>query len=188
MKSRFPLLDEPLALDLVNTRIRRDGTEVDLLDSPVALLAWLRAERGRLAWSGAIDVADLATVRALRDAIDRLLRARRGHVRPARADVDRVDHALASGPALAQLGWGATGPVLKPLPAPARRCMLLHTLARDALMLLTGPCADQVRECAHPDCRLQFVARNPRRQWCSDQLCGNRARVAKHYRRHHQAI
>lgn len=188
MKSCFPLLNEPLALDLVNTRIRRDGVEVDLLDSPAALAAWLRAEHKRVAWTGAIDAADLANVRTLRDAIDRLLRARRGHVRPARADVHRVNHALASGPALPQLGWGAAGPSLKSPPAPARRCVLLHALASDALTLLTGPCADQVRACAHPDCRLQFVARNPRRQWCSGRLCGNRARVATHYRRHHQAM
>lgn len=188
MKYRFPLLGEPLALDLVNTRIRRGGADVDLLDSPAALSAWLRAEHERVAWTGAIDAAGLANVRALRDAIDRLLRARRDHVRPARADVDRVNRTLAPGRALPQLGWGTRGPVLKPLPAPAQRRRLLHLLASDAVTLLTGPCADRVRECAHPDCRLQFVAHNPRRHWCSGRLCGNRARVAKHYRHHYQAM
>lgn len=185
MKSRFPLLGEALALDLVNTRVRRDGVEVDLLDSPAALSAWLRAEHRRVVWTGAIDAADLANVCTLRDAIDRLLQARRDHARPARADVDRVNRALAPGRALPQLGWGARGPTLKPLPAPAQRRMFMHALASCAITLLTGPCADQVRECAHPDCRLRFVAHNPRRYWCSGRSCGNRARVAKHYRRSH---
>lgn len=188
MKPRFPLLGEPLALDLVNTRVRRGGVEVDLLDSPAALAAWLRVEHGRVAWTGAADAADLTNVRTLRDAIDRLLRARRGHTRAARADLERVNRALAPGRARSQLGWGASGPTLKPPSAPMRRHALLHALASDALTLLTGPCADQVRECAHPDCRLQFVAQNPRRHWCSSQLCGNRARVAKHYQRHSQAM
>lgn len=44
---RFLLLGEPLALDLVNTRIRRDGVNVDLLDKPAALTAWLQAGHGR---------------------------------------------------------------------------------------------------------------------------------------------
>lgn len=188
MKSRFPLLGEPLALDLVNTRVRRGGVEVDLLDSPAALAAWLRAEHGRVAWTGAADAADLANLRTLRDAIDRLLRACRGRTRAARADVERVNRALTPGRARPQLGWGASGPTLKPPSAPTRRHALLHALASDAVTLLTGPYADRVRECAHPDCRLQFVAHNPRRHWCSSRLCGNRARVAKHYRRHSQAL
>lgn len=188
MKSRFLLLGEPLALDLVNTCVRRAGAEVDLLDSPAALGAWLRAEHGRVAWTGAADAADLADVRTLRDAIDRLLRARRDRTRGARADVARVNRALAPGRARPQLEWGASGPTMKPPPAPRRRHALLHALASDAVTLLTGPDADRVRECAHPDCRLQFVAHNPRRHWCSSQLCGNRARVARHYRRYSQAV
>lgn len=188
MKSSFPLLGEPLALDLVNTRVRRGGVEVDLLESPAALGAWLRAEHGRVAWTGAADAADLANVRTLRDAIDRLLRARRSHTRATHADVERVNRALTPGRARPQLGWGASGPTLKPLPVPTRRHALLHALASDAVTLLTGPCADRVRECAHPDCRLQFVAQNPRRHWCSSQLCGNRARVARHHQRHSQAM
>jgi predicted RNA-binding Zn ribbon-like protein len=42
---RFPLLGEPLVLDLMSTRVRRNGASVDLLDTPSALSAWLRAER-----------------------------------------------------------------------------------------------------------------------------------------------
>ena len=65
----FPLLGEPLSLDLVNTRIRSGGTDVDLLDAPAALATWLAAESGRLSWSGAVSAADLRAVRTLRDAI-----------------------------------------------------------------------------------------------------------------------
>jgi predicted RNA-binding Zn ribbon-like protein len=29
-----------------------------------------------------------------------------------------------------------------------------------------------------------FLPAHPRRRWCSPQLCGNRVRVARYYRRH----
>lgn len=47
----FPLLGEPLSLDVVNTRVRHRGADVDLLDAPSALAAWLSAESARLPWS-----------------------------------------------------------------------------------------------------------------------------------------
>jgi hypothetical protein len=62
--ARFPLLGEPLSLGLVNTRIRRDGVDVDLLDKPSALATWLTAEAVRQPWSGATTAADLQAVRA----------------------------------------------------------------------------------------------------------------------------
>ncbi|WP_139810547.1 CGNR zinc finger domain-containing protein, partial [Mycobacterium avium] len=37
--------------------------------------------------------------------------------------------------------------------------------------------------CANPDCSMLFLATNPRRSWCTANICGNRARVARHYHR-----
>lgn len=179
----FPLLGERLALDLANTRVRRDGVDVDLLDTPAALTAWLRAERGRLAWTGRIEAADLFAVRELRDAIDALMRALRTHALPPAGALKCVNQAVSSPRAHPRLTWGAGGPSLV---APGRhsRCSaLLYALASDAVDLLTGPLAAQLRECAHPDCILQFIASNSRRRWCSSAVCGNRARVARHYLR-----
>ncbi|MGH8190921.1 MAG: CGNR zinc finger domain-containing protein [Rhodanobacteraceae bacterium] len=186
VESHFPLLGEPLALDLVNTRIRRDGDEVDLLDTPSAFSGWLHAERGRVAWTGSADSEDLRAVRALRDVVDRLLRARRGHTRPGRVDLHALNAAFAAA-GNARLAWAASGPVLVPPPRGARCNALLRDLANDAIRLLTGPQSDSVRECANPGCRLQFLVRNPRRRWCSSALCGNRIRVARHYLHHCQA-
>lgn len=181
----FPLQGEPLALDLVNTRVRCRGVDKDLLESRAALAAWLHAERKRVAWRGKATRADLEAVRALRDAIDCLLRARRARIRPPRNAVACVNRALAAGDTQPRLTWAASGPVLAAAPVHAQRIALLRELARDGVTLLTGPDAGRVRECAHPDCRLQFLARNARRRWCSGATCGNRARVAGHYRRRH---
>lgn len=182
---RFPLVGEPLALDLVNTRVRRGGTDVDLLRSTAALAAWLRMERERVTWHGPATADDLDAVCGLRDAIDCLLRARRAGSRPPRTALARVNHALAADDVRQRLAWNASGPALAAAPLHTQRSALLREVARDAVALLTGPRADRVRECAHPDCRLQFLALNPRRRWCSSATCGNRARVAEHYRRRH---
>lgn len=175
----FPLLGEPLALDLVNTHILWRGSHVDLLDRPAALTAWLRAERGCIAWRGRAGAEDLAAVATLRDAMDALLRAQLGHAAVAKTTLRRFNRALAAPPARARLEWTPDGP-RKALPAAGtQRDTLLRTLALDALEILTGPDAGLLRQCAHPDCRLLFIARNPRRRWCSGATCGNRARVAR---------
>lgn len=187
--SRFPLLGEPLSLDLVNTCIHRNGVEVDLLDTPAALDGWLRAEAERLSWTGRpASSTDWRAVHALRGAIAELFRARREHGRPAAAAVAKVNDALSAPGARMRLVWSGRQPRLAPLSARSRRSGLLGELAADAAAVLTGPHAGHLRQCANPDCILQFVAHNRRRQWCSSTLCGNRARVARHYRLHRQSV
>jgi len=180
----FPLLGEPVSLDLVNTRIRHGGADVDLLDTPSALTTWLAAESGRLSWSGVVMAADLRAVRALRDAIAALLRARRVRARPPAGAMKVVNAALSASAPATRLAWTARGPRAERRAAGSRRDTLLRALALDAVSILTGPDATLVRTCEHPDCVLQFLARHPRRRWCSATVCGNRARVARHYMRH----
>lgn len=185
--SRFPLLGEPLSVDLTNTCVRRDGVIVDLLDTPAALNAWLRAEAKHVSWTGSASTADWRAVRALREAIAELFHARRGHTKPMPAAVAKVSEALSAPGARVRLVWTGREPRLAPLSARSRRSVLLGELAADAVVVLTGPQAGHLRKCANPGCVLQFIALNPRRRWCSSALCGNRARVARHYQLHRGA-
>jgi predicted RNA-binding Zn ribbon-like protein len=180
---RFPLLGEPLALDLVNTLALRHGMVVDYLDRPAALSAWLRLERTRVDWHGPATRADLAAIWALRDAVDSLLRARRARVAPRDAALRKLNRSLAGARENVRLEWARSGPRKTTTSASAVRDRLLRRLALDALELLTGPDAAKLRACGHPGCRMLFVATNPRRQWCSTATCGNRARVSRHYAR-----
>jgi predicted RNA-binding Zn ribbon-like protein len=62
---------------------------------------------------------------------------------------------------------------------------LLTAIARSAAEVIAeGPRAP-IRKCANPNCGLFFYddSRTGRRRWCSMSLCGNRAKVAAHYRR-----
>lgn len=179
----FLLLGEPVSLDLVNTRVRTGGVDVDLLEKPSVLAVWLAAEADRLPWSGAVTTADLQAVRTLRDAIAALLSARRAHALPPRRALDTVNAALSTTGRASRIAWSREGPRVELRAAGSKRDALMYTLAVDAARLLAGPDAKLVRTCEHPDCVLQFLARNPRRRWCSASVCGNRARVARHYSR-----
>ena len=58
----------------------------------------------------------------------------------------------------------------------------LAKVATEAVHLIAGPDAAQLRACHAPGCVLYFLKTHPRREWCSD-ACGNRTRAARHYQR-----
>ena len=101
------------------------------------------------------------------------------------AAVRAVNAACARAPLWSRLTWAS------PPGAPARTLRSAGTgpeaalswIAEEAVLLFTGPDAGQLRACPGPGCVLYFVRAHPRREWCS-AVCGNRARVARHYQRH----
>ncbi len=62
---------------------------------------------------------------------------------------------------------------------------LLTAIARNGAELIAEGPEAPIRKCANPDCGLLFYddSRTGRRRWCSMAVCGNRAKVAAHYRR-----
>jgi predicted RNA-binding Zn ribbon-like protein len=69
------------------------------------------------------------------------------------------------------------------------RPQLLGLLAESAADLLTTRDLSLVKKCQNPACVLFFydTTKNHARHWCSMTLCGNRHKVAAHYRRHRNA-
>ncbi|MFJ8039910.1 CGNR zinc finger domain-containing protein [Kitasatospora sp. NPDC096147] len=177
-----PLTGEPLALDLLNTR-PRDG---DRLADPAALRRWLELEHGRglLEVPAVIGAAELAAVREVRElAVAAVGRARRGEPVPG-AVLDALNARLLAAPLVGELLPGPGGAVLRRRRTGPAAARLAGELAEAVAELLSGPVLlASVRDCAAEDCELLFVPANPRRRWCSPATCGNRARVARHYRR-----
>jgi predicted RNA-binding Zn ribbon-like protein len=68
--------------------------------------------------------------------------------------------------------------------AHAPSMLAVARLAAQAVNLLARP--STLGACEAPGCVRYFVRDHPRRGWCS-AACGNRARVARHYRRHHSS-
>lgn len=133
---------------------------------------------------------DRAAVQEVRDAIRRLAEMVTEDVRPAVVSAHEdeegalrvVNRAAAASPPVAALRLRcdellrvAAGPALSLTAS-------LGMVAAQAVDLLTQP--GRLRACRAPGCVLYFVQDHPRREWCST-TCGNRARAARHYRRHH---
>lgn len=75
------------------------------------------------------------------------------------------------------------------MPAAATWAGLLPPVAREAARVLAGEEARRLKRCENPQCILFFLdtSRNQHRRWCSMATCGNRHKVAAHYRRHRAA-
>ncbi|MEP7092127.1 MAG: ABATE domain-containing protein [Nocardioidaceae bacterium] len=203
-KTDAPLLGEPLPVELMNTIwADRDGVH-DALGSPAATRAWLRSVTDRedvsgadvTAWLGSVSEDDLAAVhrdlRALRDAARRLAARRTDDTREsALMDVEvataitSVNAFAASAPAWPVLDWPDEGrPHVSRGSESAPAPVFVADMARATVALLGGDTGHSLRACQAPGCVLYFIKQHPRRQWCSAG-CGNRARQARHYRRHH---
>ncbi|WP_229869066.1 CGNR zinc finger domain-containing protein [Streptomyces inusitatus] len=180
-------------LELVST-IRHDG------DGGVA--DDLATVGGTARWVGRRDPAgEVAADEELRLRLVELRRAVRAlfaeAVRPAPpspADAHRLmplDRALAHlnaeaarEPVAPRLEWpDGRAPSVRTLSAePDPGVRLVAALARDAIDFLGGPAREGLRACTAPRCVRYFLKSHGRQEWCKP-ACGNRARVARHYRR-----
>ncbi|HEU4951366.1 MAG TPA: ABATE domain-containing protein [Holophagaceae bacterium] len=162
-----------LALDFTATLAgRKRATPRDRLAAPEDLGRWFVAA-GLASRAPRVTEADLASARALREALYRLARAAlEGDAYPAK-DLALANRWAAQPPPVPQLGpegltWRA-----------AATAALLAAVARDGLELLGGPSAAGLRACEGEGCALLFLdtSRGGRRRWCAMAACGNREKV-----------
>ncbi|ASR38863.1 hypothetical protein BAY61_01625 [Prauserella marina] len=157
-------------------RDRHTGGRELLVDAD-ALAEWLR--HGGFA----VDVEEhqVSTVRALREAIDRLTRAVSDRCPPSAADVALVNTTSAAIPA-PSLHLADDGS-LTLVSGERTLDSVLAVFAVDAIELVTA--SPVVRVCAAADCGIRFLDASPKRnrQWCSMARCGNRAKARAHYAR-----
>jgi predicted RNA-binding Zn ribbon-like protein len=180
----FRWLGEPPAIDLANTvMVVREDEVVDLLDSPQALRDWLESEGSRFS-AYSFDPGDLEEIREIRDAIRELLTALAEEAKPPSRAIARVNAVSAVAPIAPQLVVGPGGELSRTDRTAEERSLdwLLGSLARSAIDLLTGTPLGRLKICRAPSCGMFFLGS---RRWCCS-ACGNRARAARHYRRHRQ--
>ena len=140
-----------------------------------------------------LDGGALRRFRALRDALRLLAAEVTGDTRPVAGPPDRdvagaistVNLSCATAPAWSQLDRPRSGELRRRVVTTATPAdSVLARLAEAAADLFGSALAAKLGACLAPGCVLYFVRDHPRRQWCSG-ACGNRARVARHYARHH---
>lgn len=189
MSDSEPLIGEPLAVDLVNTRPADGDTRTDMLDTPQRLAAWLALEGDRLRaeTGGSVpDESDLAPVHAVRDHVEAVLHALLRGTEPAGTHLRALTEAQRAAPAVRELTWdgeAVTAAVHRSGPLGVR---LAARLAEAATDLLTDPAIGRLKRCEADHCVMLFLPAHPRRRWCSAGRCGNRMRVARYYQRHRQ--
>lgn len=173
-----------IALDLADTLVTVTEPPTDLIGEPARAVQWWQLQAGRLPIGPA---PDLVATRRLRGAIRDLLDSYLAHRPPQPTSMEDVNAAAASVPTTPRLvvdgnrfshqtrwhtEYGGNA--------------ALATIAADAIILITDPDKQRaLRRCANPDCSMLFLATNKRRIWCTPNICGNRARVARHYERTH---
>lgn len=182
MSDRTPLTGEPLALDLVNT----ETTAGSFLATPEDLRVWWTLQAHRLTEEvpEKVTAADLSAVHAVRAHTARALRHLMRGDEPLTADVEALNRAQRAAPAISELRWSGQGGAVSRRREGSAGRRLAACLAEAAAELLADLAVGRIRQCEADDCVVLFLATHPRRRWCSPDRCGNRMRVARHYRRH----
>jgi predicted RNA-binding Zn ribbon-like protein len=178
--------DRSVALALVNTELERRGEKVDLLSDWPALARWLRGHGLPTERGADTRPSDLDRVRKLRAAVRLAFTARVEGQRPSRSALRQINSASALAVRVTRLSWNGDGPGSQTLwpPEAPRLEIALATIAEDAIETLLGDTGAHLRACEAHGCTRLFIQDHGRRRWCS-KTCGDRVRVARHYRKLH---
>lgn len=185
-RAGFPVAGEPLAVDLADTIITVTTPATDLLADEAACRLWWDLQRDRLP-----DTASAPPLRQtieLREAIREILDAQIAGTPPSRAAVSHVNQSAAGVLRTWRLvrvpaGWASE---TEYHPTTDQSHQLAVALVADSLIdFLVGPTSQRLRRCQNPTCSMLFVAQDARRKFCTQNICANRMRAARHYQRHH---
>jgi predicted RNA-binding Zn ribbon-like protein len=181
----FIVAGEPLAVDLADTIITAQDPPADLLAHEAACRLWWDLQRDRLPQGAPTPPLDVTV--AVRGAVREVLDAHLAGAPPGEEAVERVNEIMARVPSTRQLVHTAAGwSVVTSRHASSDRPydLALAAVADSLIDLLVSPSVDRLRQCQNPACSMLFVASDARRKFCTQNICANRTRVARHYRRH----
>lgn len=189
MNATFVFIGNNLAVDLINTEIIFDGELTDLLPNKTALSRWLTVVKLP------IDNKHLTTrlhtdVLALRNAFKSAYAAQVSGLPASAKKLSTINKYLILHSTTQLLQCKSGQYTLQPTRKNLSPEMILGQLAHAGALLLASPQAQQLKCCENPDCVLTFVdtSRNKKRRWCSMEECGNRAKVATHYRKNIKGV
>jgi len=191
----FLFLGNHPCLDFINTQIVLEGRPVDLLNSFSDLIRWL-AQAHLLAedrkqierqWGGEAKGKQLLDeARAFRAMLREMVERIASGKRVPQEAVEAINAQLRSRVGYPQVisHKGRFERVFRAESQDLRR--LIRLLAETASDLLCTCDLALIKKCQNPACVLFFydTTKNHARHWCSMSLCGNRSKVAAHYRRH----
>jgi predicted RNA-binding Zn ribbon-like protein len=183
-------------LDFINTEMMRDGRRVDLVPDLPQLLKWmelaglLTADDARTAlrqWRGRPEGRRLLTaMRRYRSEVRHLIERLHGGGAIPQAAVQATNQWLRHGIGYPQL-LRSSGRFETRYHREHRGIgHVLAVLAESVADILAHSDRSRIKRCRNQHCILYFFdsTKNQARRWCCMSLCGNRVKVAAHYRRH----
>ena len=201
--SHFVFDGGTLALDLLNTWRFNADQPLDLLQSPEDLIIWLTA-------AGLPDGADCAELSSsppnrrilldetlwLRQDILLIVQSLVAGELPPPYTVDALNRILTENgtsfrldsltiPPEGDQEEGMEGQLVLNVHEHISSVLgVLQPIALSAARIVTEVNPTRIRQCASSNCMYWFLdtSKSGRRRWCSMSRCGNRAKVAKHYR------
>ena len=184
----FPLLGEPLAVELANTRYLDGADVIDFLAPRERAEAWARhALAGQTAprrWSAAAA----GQLRELRDAVFELLSACASGGVPSAAAIANVNASAATACAHAALDWPDTDvPRARVEFCGEPLAVVTARFATSCIEVVIGHPEHAVRRCEGPGCALLFVQRHGRRRFCHAG-CSHRARQRRYVNTHRENV
>jgi predicted RNA-binding Zn ribbon-like protein len=197
-RKTFQFVGHYSCLDFVNTQFTKDGGRpTDLLRAFADLIEWLgearlinrkQLQRALKSW-GSGESADRVyqTALALREAL-RAMAERLAAQRPVpRTSLEAINRTIGKRPGCVLLARSSGRFEEKTRFDVDEPEQLMVPIAQSASDLLCHGDLALVKRCANPACGAFFydTSKNHTRRWCSTTGCGNRMRVAAHYRRSH---
>ena len=198
-RRNFPMIGSHRCLDFVNTELIEQGRRVDLLQHFADFVDWLeqahvlgtaQAKQILRRWGETSKGAGaLAEARAFRRLLREMAEGIVHGKRPSTVALDKINELLRSrtvGVALVRTRHGFERQVSF---QPREPRHLLVPVAESASDLLCHGDLALIVKCKNPRCILYFydATKNHARRWCSMTVCGNRMKVAAHYRRRRRA-
>jgi len=179
----FPVGGERVvALDLVDTHLSPEmagALSPDRFDEPGLADMWWSLETGRLPDG---PQPDLPSTRRLRSCLRAVFEAALNGTNPPEMALEDLNAFAASVPISRRLD--RTGNATTRWHSEYGGFPALAFIAGEAIELLADHEKSRLlRRCGNTECSALFLAENPRRVWCASNVCGNRARVARHYQR-----
>ncbi len=180
----FVFVGNNIAIDFVNTEIMSRGVLIDLLQDDEDLVQW--AHEAGLNLKNRLNATDLPATLELRQALRVICLARIDRLPAPRKALAILNQHLANHSTHQALKCDKDNNEYALIPAQDALTIpvLLANLAYEGAKLLASPQAAQLKHCSNAECVLIFkdTSRGQKRRWCSMDLCGNRAKVATHYR------
>ncbi len=190
----FLFLGNVLCLDFINTEIIAKGQRVSLINDFADLRNWLVAVgaisemefvAAEAAWNGEEKEAALREALSFRALLRRMAEQVTQGAGVSEDILDAINERLTESRGHAGLVKTEQGYIKTYHFAWKTSLSLLAPVAASAADLLAGGDLSYLRKCENPACILYFydVSKNHKRRWCSMSICGNRFKVAAHYKR-----